>query len=76
MKKKIRMTCILKSGAVIKDAIRISKKDSQWVPAIAAINQMKNSLENGRALDETQKMVITFGHTTIHASEVAAIKIW
>lgn len=76
MKKKIRMTCILKSGAVIKETIKVSKKDTQWIPAIAAINQLKNSLENGRALDETQKMVITFGHTTFNAAEVAAIKIW
>jgi hypothetical protein len=43
MKKKVTMTCILKSGAVVEDTIKIDKKNTR---AFQVINEMRKGIEN------------------------------
>lgn len=69
----IHMHCVLKSGAVVKDRLRINKNDDL---ALKAIYQMKTAVEGSIGYKEPKLQNITFGHTTIAIGEVAAIKIW
>ena len=64
MKKKVKMTCILKSGVIVKEAFRMSPEDIQM------LNKVKKYLESSDT-DSTTKF--TFGKTTITVSEIAAI---
>lgn len=70
MKKKVRMTCVLKSGVVVEDTIKISKKDTK---AIRAINGMRDGLEKSMGRSEPVLQNFTFGQTTVLVSDVAAI---
>ena len=73
MKKKVKMTCILKSGQKIEDRLVFKKSDTR---AIRAIEQMRTSMEDYLANPDKYKEnsgVVAFGKTTICMSEVAAI---
>lgn len=64
MKKKITMTCVLKSGVIVRDAFRMTPDE------IRVLNQLKKTLEDA-ILEGTARF--TFGKTTIAVSEIAAI---
>jgi hypothetical protein len=70
MKKKVKMTCILKSGVVVKETVKIDKQNNR---AFAAINEMRRGIENSLDDKEPRLQNITFGQTTIAVSEIAAI---
>lgn len=70
MKKKIKMTCILKSGAKIEDSIKFDSKDTK---VFKAIEKIREDVENHLASPTSDKGQLTFGKTTIAMSEVAAI---
>lgn len=73
MKKKVTMTCILKSGQKVKDRLVFKKSDTR---AIKAIEQMRVEMENYLTNPDKYKEnsgVVVFGKTTILMSEVAAI---
>ena len=65
------MTCILKSGAVIEDIIKIDKKDAQ---AFRVINEMRKGIENSLGYEKPAVSNITFGKLTVSVSEIAAVK--
>ena len=71
MKKKITMTCTLKSGQVVEEVCKIAKKNKR---AFAAINEMRRGIENSLGYSEPAVSNITFGKLTVALSEVAAIK--
>lgn len=73
MKKKIKMTCILKSGQKVEDCLVFKKSDTH---AIRAIEQMRTSMEDYLTNPDKYKEnsgVVVFGKTTICMSEIAAI---
>jgi hypothetical protein len=73
MKKKVTMTCILKSGHKVKDCLVFKKSDTR---AIRTIERMRTSMEDYLANPDKYKEnsgVVVFGTTTILMSEVAAI---
>lgn len=72
MKKKVTMTCVLKSGVVVKETIKV---DSKHKAAITAINNLKSALEDSVGYKEPKGQSLTFGYTTIAISEIAAITI-
>lgn len=72
MEKKIQMTCVLKSGTMVKDAVWVDSKDDH---AMMAILQMKTAAEDSVGHKEPKLQNITFGHTTVAISEIAAITI-
>jgi hypothetical protein len=70
MKKKVKMTCILKSGRVIKDQLR---GDSEIIKVTEVI---RKNVEDYFAEPDKYKRdagVLGFGKTTIFMSEIAAI---
>jgi hypothetical protein len=71
MKKKVKMTCILKSGGTITETVKVDRSNDR---VFKAIDDMRKSIENylGRSDAQTSGN-ITFGHTTICISEIAAI---
>ena len=71
MKKKVTMTCILKSGAVVEDTIKVDKKNT---PAFRAINEMRKGIENSLGYEKPAAQNITFGRLTVATFEIAAIK--
>ena len=71
MKKKVTMICILKSGAVVEDTIKVDKKNKQ---AFRVINEMRKGIENSLGYEKPAVQNITFGKLTISLAEVAAIK--
>lgn len=73
MKKKVHMSCVLKSGTVVKDAFRVKKDEIRW------INLLKEQIEdacNMPAGTPGRMTAFTFGHTTVIFDEVAAVTIW
>jgi hypothetical protein len=68
--KKVKLVCTLKSGAVIKESLKVDER------AMMAIFQMKTALENSVGYKELKLQNITFGHTTISVAEIAAIKMY
>lgn len=72
MKKKVHMICILKSGAVVKETLKLDEKNTR---AVNALRQMKAALEDNVGHTKLALQNITFGHTTIAVSEIATIKI-
>ena len=73
MKQRVRMKCILKTGQVIKDSVRINKEE------LHCVNQLKVEIEKALATaqgDPKRMTNFTFAHTTIVVDEIAAIKIW
>ncbi len=71
MKKKVKMTCTLKSGVVVEDTIKVDKKNKQ---AFRAINEMRRGIENSLGYEEPACSNITFGKLTVAISEIAAVK--
>ena len=71
MKKKVTMTCILKSGAVVEDTIKV---DTKFTRAWQGINEMRKGIENSLGYKEPAVSNITFGKLTVSLPEVAAIK--
>jgi hypothetical protein len=71
MKKKVKMTCILKSGAVVEDTVKIDKKNTR---AFQAINEMRKGIDNSLGYEKPAVSNITFGKLTVAVSEIAAIK--
>lgn len=71
MKKKITMTCILKSGQVVEEVCKIDKKNTR---AFAAINEMRRGFEESLGHEKPAVSNITFGKLTVATSEIAAIK--
>lgn len=72
MKKKVRMMCILKSGAVVKETLKLDERNTR---AVNALQQMKAALEDNVGHTKLELQNITFGRTTIAVSEIAAITI-
>jgi hypothetical protein len=70
MKKKVKMTCVLKSGVKVEDSIKFDSKDSR---IFKAIEKIREDVENCMASPTSDKGQFTFGKTTIAMSEVAAI---
>ena len=73
MKKKIKMTCILKNGHVLKDSFPVKKSDTQ---AIKVIEQIRLDIENYWSHPDKYKEnagCLTFGKSAILMSEIAAI---
>ena len=73
MKKKVKMTCILKSGVVVKETVKIKKDDVQWVNALKS--QIETSFEK-KPGDPGRMSSFTFAYTSVVFDEVAAVKIW
>jgi hypothetical protein len=71
MKKKVTMTCILKSGAVVEDTIKVDKKNTR---AFRVIDEMRKGIENSLSYEKPAVQNITFGKLTVAVSEIAAIK--
>ena len=71
MKKKVKMTCVLKSGAVVEDTVKIDKKNKQ---AFRVINEMRKGIENSLGYEKPAVQNITFGKLTVATSEIAAIQ--
>ena len=71
MKKKIKMTCILKSGVKITDTIKVDRKDKKARDTIVAMQQ---EIEKYMSSSNSEAGQLTWGTTTINLSEVAAIK--
>jgi hypothetical protein len=71
MKKKVKMTCVLKSGAVVEDTIKVDKKNTR---AFQVINEMRKGIENSLGYEKPTVSNITFGKLTVAVSDVAAIK--
>ena len=70
MKKKVTMTCILKSGVTVEDTIKISRKDIQ---TIATLREIQESLIRSVGCQKADAANISFGGTTIATTEIAAI---
>ena len=70
MKKKVTLTCILKSGVKVEDSIKFDRKDTR---VFRAIEKIREDVENYLASPISDKGQFTFGKTTIAMSEVAAI---
>ncbi len=71
MKKKVTMTCILKSGAVVEDTLKV---DTKFTRAWQGINEMRKTIEESLGYEEPAVSNITFGKLTVAVSEIAAIK--
>jgi hypothetical protein len=70
-KKKVKMTCVLKSGAVVEDTIKVDKKNTR---AFRVIDEMRKGIENSLGYEKPAVSNITFGKLTVAVSDVAAIK--
>lgn len=70
MKKKVKMTCILKSGQKITETIKFSRKDTRVIKAIESI---RRDVEHYMSSPTADKGQLTFGKTTIAIPEIAAI---
>lgn len=71
MKKKVTMTCVLKSGAIIEDTVKIDKKNTR---AFKVINEMREGIEKSLGYEKLAVSNITFGKLTVAVAEIAAIK--
>lgn len=71
MKKKVTMICILKSGVIVEDTVKISKKDTR---ALQVIDEMRKGIENSLGYEKPAVQNITFGRLTVAVSDIAAIK--
>ena len=73
MKKKVKMTCILKNGHVIKDSFPVKKSDTR---TLKVIEQIRTDIENYLAQPDKYKEnagCFTWGKSAILMSEIAAI---
>lgn len=71
MKKKVKITCVLKSGVVVEDTIKIDKKNTR---AFRVIDEMRKGIEESLGYEKPAVQNITFGKLTIAVSEIAAVK--
>ena len=71
MKKKVKMTCILKSGQVVEEVCKIDKKNTR---VFAVINEMRRDIENSLGYKEPAISNFTFGKLTVSLPDLAAIK--
>jgi hypothetical protein len=71
MKKKVTMTCILKSGVTVEDTIKIDKKNTR---AFRVIDEMRKGIDNSLGYGKPAVQNITFGKLTVAVSEIAAIQ--
>lgn len=71
MKKQITLICVLKSGTMIEDTIKVDKKNTK---AFQVINEMRRGIENSLGYEKPAVQNITFGKLTVAVSEIAAIK--
>lgn len=71
MKKKVKMTCILKSGVKITDTIKVDRKDKKARDTIVAMQQ---EIEKYMSSSNSEAGQLTWGTTTINLAEIAAIK--
>lgn len=69
MKKKIKMICILKSGAVVKDSMKFKNIDY----ARSGLGNLRQAINRSIGFSEPAVQNIVFGTTTIAISEIAAI---
>ena len=70
MKKKVTMTCILKSGAVVKDTYNVDPKNNSEV---FAFQELQRGLGKSINCKEPQTQNFQFGTTRINVAEIAAI---
>lgn len=70
MKKKVKMTCILKSGVKVEDSI---EADANNTLVAKTIRDLQRGLEDSVGNQETKASNFTFGTTIIAISEIAAI---
>lgn len=70
MKKKVTMTCIFKSGFVLKDTIWLNRKDDKAWQTVKAIQK---GVEEYMTQRDAGPALITWGKTSVQLSEVAAI---
>lgn len=70
MKKKVKMTCIFKSGRVLEDTIKVDRKDKKSWEVIRGIQK---GVEDYMTQKDAGPALITWGKTSIQLSEVAAI---
>lgn len=71
MKKKVKIACVLKSGVIVEDTIKIDKKSTQ---AFRAIDEMRKGIEKSLGSEKQALQNITFGKLTVAVSEIAAVK--
>ena len=70
MKTKVKMTCILKSGLVVKDTIKVDRNDKR---ACHTITELQKAIEKYMSSSTHDAGHVTWGTTIINLSEVAAI---
>ena len=70
MKKKVKMICILESGAVVKDTLKVDLKNNREV---FAIQELQRGLRESINYQEPLAQNFHFGTTTINVAEIAAI---
>ena len=70
MKKKVTMTCTLKSGAIVKDTIEADDNNTQVANYLRVLQR---GLEDSIGYKEPKISNFTFGTTTIAISEIAAV---
>ena len=70
MRKKVKMTCILKSGAVVEDTIKMEKNTQ----SARILETLRKGIEESIGYEEPACSNITFGKLTVSLPEVAAIK--
>ena len=70
MKKKVKMTCIFKSGRVLEDTIKIDRKNKKAWETVKAIQK---GVEEYMTQRDAGPTLITWGKTSVQLSEVAAI---
>lgn len=71
MKKEVTMICILKSGVIVEDTVKIDKKDTR---ALQVIDEMRKGIENSLGYEKPAVQNITFGRLTVAVSDISAIK--
>jgi hypothetical protein len=70
MKKKVTMTCILKSGAVVKDTFNVDLNNNREV---SAFQELQRGLGKSINCQKPQTQNFHFGTTRINVAEIAAI---
>ena len=70
MKTKVKMTCVLKSGVVVKDTIKVDRNDKKVRNTIIT---MREEIERYMSSSKAEGGQITWGTTTIKLFEIAAI---
>ena len=70
MKKKVKMICILKSGAVVKDTFKVDLENNREV---LAIRELQRGLRESIGYQELKAQSFHFGTTDVNIAEIAAI---